>query len=165
MKPALLVIDVQKAFFNINAQTTQALNEAVEYINPAIALFREKGLPIVVIRHMDEKDNLLPGVEGFDNPESLHVLPTDLAFHKTYENGFNKTGLYEKLHELGVDTVIISGFCAEYCVLSTYRGSEDYDLTPIILRGAIASGNTDRIKFVENICDIISYRALEKVLE
>ena len=45
MKPALLIIDVQKAFFG-DPTTTQSLNDAVETINAAIALFREKHLPI-----------------------------------------------------------------------------------------------------------------------
>jgi nicotinamidase-related amidase len=32
------------------------------------------------------------------------------------------------LQPLGVDTLIFTGFCAEYCVLATYRGAEDLDL-------------------------------------
>ena len=63
-----------------------------------------------------------------------------------------------------MDTVIITGFCAEYCVLSTYRGADDLDLAPIILRGALASATVENIKFVESISEIISYEALKKVL-
>lgn len=69
------------------------------------------------------------------------------------------------MRDLGVDTVIITGFCAEACVLSTYRGAQDLDLTPIILRGSLASDNLENIGFVESISDIISYRVLKKVLE
>jgi len=50
----------------------------------------------------------------------------------------------------------------DYCVLSTYRGAEDLDLTPIILKGSLASSISENIKFVESISDIISYGALEK---
>ena len=39
MKPALLVIDVQKEFFKFSPTTAQSLNDAIEYINAAIALF------------------------------------------------------------------------------------------------------------------------------
>ena len=66
---------------------------------------------------------------------------------------------------LGVDTVIITGFCAEYCVLATYRGAEDLDLTPVLLRGALASGSLENIAFVESVSDVISYGALKRVLE
>jgi nicotinamidase-related amidase len=164
MQPALLVIDVQKEFFKHSPITAQSLNEAIEYINAGIALFREKGLPVICIQHQDKAENLLPGEEGFDLPEALNILPTDTHIHKTYGNSFNKTPLAGKLQELGVDTVIITGFCAEYCVLSTCRGAEDVDVTPIILRGSLASGNPPNIKFVESMSDIISYGALKKIL-
>jgi nicotinamidase-related amidase len=165
MKPALLVIDVQKEFFKISPLTAQSLNEASEYINAAIALFRKKGLPVICVQHMAAEEKLVPGEEGFDLPEALDILPSDLHIHKTYGNSFNKTPLRERLQELGIDTVVITGFCAEYCVLSTARGAQDLDLAPIILRGSLASGNLANIKFVESIHDLISYGALEKVLE
>ncbi len=164
MNPALLIIDVQNAFFDISPTTAQSLNEAIDTINAVIAMFREKGLPVISIQHMDEGDNLVPGQAGFDLPDSLNILPSDVHIHKTYGNSFNKTPLAGKLRELGVDTVILTGFCAEYCVLSTCRGAQDCDLTPIILREALASVVPENIKFVESINDVISYGALKKVL-
>ncbi|MBN1937208.1 MAG: isochorismatase family protein [Anaerolineae bacterium] len=164
MKPALLVIDVQKAFFDLDATTTQSLNHAIEYINAAIDLFRKKGLPIVSVQHIDQDGGLVPGKEGFNQPESLKLLPSDLAIHKTYGNAFNKTDLEAKLRGLGVDAVVLTGFCAEFCVLATCQGAEDIDLNPMILRNAIASGAPERIKFVEDISAIISYGALKNFL-
>ena len=164
MKPALLVIDVQKAFLN-DPITAQSLEKAIEYINAAIALFREKHLPVICVQHMDEKNRLVPGEDGFELPGQLNILGSDLHIHKTYGNSFSKTPLEDELRKLGVDTVIITGFCAEYCVLSACRGAEDLDLTPIILRGSLASGSPENIKFVESISDIISYGVLKKVLE
>jgi nicotinamidase-related amidase len=97
-------------------------------------------------------------------PDQLNSLDSDIHIHKTYGNAFNKTPLENEVRKLGVDTVIITGFCAEYCVLSTYRGAKDLDLTPILLRGSLASGIPENIKFVESVSDIISYGALKKVL-
>jgi nicotinamidase-related amidase len=164
MKPALLVIDIQKEFFKFSSTTAQSLNEAIEYINAAIALFRKKDLPVICIQHMSEEEKLVPGEEGFELPEELAVLPSDLHIHKKYGNSFNKTSLESQLRDSGIDTVIITGFCAEYCVLSTYRGAEDLDLTPVILRGSLASSNLENIKFVEDISNIMSYGVLKKVM-
>jgi nicotinamidase-related amidase len=164
MKPALLVVDVQKEFFTFGLTTAQSLNEAIVYINAAIALFREKDLPVICVQQMDEEERLVPGEEGFGLPEELDILPSDLHIHKTYGNSFNKTSLEGELRDRGIDTVIITGFSAEYCVLSTYRGAEDLDLTPIILRGSLASDNLENIKLVESISNIISYGVLKKVL-
>ena len=164
MKPALLVIDIQNEFLKINPTMTQSIEDAIRYINAAIALFREKELPVICVQHMNEAGKLVPGAEGFELPEELGVLPSDLHIHKTYGNSFNKTSLEDELRNLDVDTVIITGFCAEYCVLSTYRGAQNVDLTPIMLRGALASDNVENIKFVESISDIISMGVLKKVL-
>ena len=164
MKPALLVIDVQKQFFGRTPAADETLSRAIDTINPAIRLFRQKGLPVLCVQHINEADGLLPGTPGFDLPEQLEILATDPHIHKTYGNSFNKTELEQTLKSLNVDTVIITGYAAKNCVLSTYRGALDRDLSPIILRGAIASSNPGNIPFVENINDIISLGALKKVL-
>lgn len=164
MKPALLVIDVQNEFFNHNQTCSDSLKSAIQYINAAIDLFRKKSLPIIAIQHRSEEENLVPGKPGFDIPESLKLEPQDIRIIKTYSNSFTKTGLTEKLKELSVDTIIVTGFCAEFCVLSTYKGAQDYDFTPIILRGSIASDNQEHIRFVEEITETITYGALKTLI-
>ena len=94
----------------------------------------------------------------------VKLKPKDIRIVKTYSNSFTKTLLAEKLRELGVDTVIVTGFCAEYCVLSTYRGAQDFDFTPIILKGSLASENAEHIRFVEEITETVSYDALKTLL-
>jgi nicotinamidase-related amidase len=164
VKPALLVVDIQKAFFENDATTTQSLEKAIEYINAAIALFRAKHLPVMCVQHMDQEDNIVPGEAAFELPEQLTILDSDVHICKTYGNAFNKTPRADELRKRQVDTVIITGFCAEDCVLSTYRGAQDLDLAPILLHNALASGIPENIQFVESISDIISYGALKKVL-
>jgi nicotinamidase-related amidase len=164
MKPALLVIDVQNDFFKVSQSCAESLKSAIEYINEAIGLFRKKNLPIIVIQHKGEEHGLVPGKPGFDVPESVKIKPEDMRVVKTYGNSFVKTGLADRLRELGVDTVIVSGFCAEFCVFSTYRGAEDIDLKPIVLKGSLASDNAEHIRFVEEITETISIGALKTLL-
>jgi nicotinamidase-related amidase len=164
VKPALLVIDMQNEFFNYNQACADSLKSAIPYINAAISLFRKKNLPIIAIQHKSEEENLVPGKPGFDMPESVKLEPQDVRIVKTYGNSFTKTELAEKLKELGVDTIIITGFCAEFCVLSTYKGAEDYDFTAIILKGSIASDNSEHIRFVEEIAETVTYGALKTLL-
>lgn len=165
MKPALLIIDIQNDSFNLNKVAAYTLNDAIKNINVAISLFREKKLPVIAIQHVNEAEGLEPGKEAFNLPNSLNILPSDLHVLKRYGNAFNKTNLLKALTDKKIDTVIVAGFCAEICVLSTYRGAEDVDLTPIILRDALASGSVDNIRFVESINNIISYRALKRCLD
>jgi nicotinamidase-related amidase len=164
MKPALLVVDVQKEYFKISPVTAQSLEQAIQHINYAISLFREKGLPVVCIQNIEEEAGVVPGAEGFETPDKLQIVPSDPHIHKTYGNAFNKTSLERDLKGLGVDTVIVTGFCAEYCVLSTCRGAEDVDLTPIVLQRSLASADPENIRFVESISDVVSSGALKKFL-
>jgi nicotinamidase-related amidase len=164
MKAALLVVDIQNDFFNISQACTDSLKSAIQYVNAAIALFRKKNLPVIAVQHKSVEDSLVPGKMGFDIPDSVKLEPSDLRIVKTHGNSFNDTGLTEKLRSLGVDTVIITGFCAEQCVLSTYKGAEDLDFKPIILKGSIASDNPEHARFVEEITDTVTFGALRTLL-
>lgn len=164
MKPALLVIDIQNEFFNLNQAASDSLKAAIECVNVAIDLFRKKNLPIIIIQHKSEDEGLVPCKAGFEVPATVKLEPQDMRIVKTYGNSFTKTGLAEKLRKIGVDTVIVTGFCAEYCVLSTYRGAQDFDFTPIILKGSLASDNAEHIRFVEEITETISCGALKTLL-
>jgi len=161
MKPALLVIDIQKEFFNESETTARSLRDAIEVINEAIRLFRHKGCPVISIQHVEEEYHLSPGNSGFDLPEELDILPEDLHIHKKYGNAFNKTSLAEELKKTNADPIVITGFCAEYCVLSTYRGAQDLDFKPVLLRDALASGDGENIRFVERVSETVSLGALE----
>jgi nicotinamidase-related amidase len=164
VKAALLVIDMQKHYAFANEEKTRLTLKAVEFINAAIDLGRKKGLPVICIQHMDKVDGVVPGTEGFNNIDQLNIVSNDLHIIKTYGNAFNKTNLEEKLRGLEVDTVILTGYCAEYCVLSTCRGALDIDIAPIILRNAISSGIPKNIGFVESVNEVISLGALQVLL-
>lgn len=163
MKTALMIIDLQKAFYNGEAQ--KSMDSACEYINAILPSFRNKGLPILWVQHINKGEGVVPGSEGFEFINCLKPEEAEYRIHKEYGNSFNKTSCYEILKENAVDTVVITGYCAENCVLSTYRGALDLDLTPVILRNSIASGNSKNIKFVEDINEVISFGILEKILQ
>ena len=141
------------------------MENAAEYIDYTVNLFRENNKKIIWILDEDEKDVNIKGTEGFKIIELLSPLQNEKQVIKHYGNSFNKTDLLEFILKEKIDTIIITGYCAEHCILSTYRGALDHDLTPIILKNAIASGNNENITFVENINDIITINILEKIIK
>jgi nicotinamidase-related amidase len=163
-KTALVVIDMQKQYVFANEEKKRVTLNAVAVINAAIDLFRSRELPVICIQNMNKAAGVVVGTEGFNNIEQLHIVPTDLHIIKTYGNAFNKTNLEEKLRELAVDTLILTGYCAENCVLSTCRGALNIDMTSLILRNAIVSGIVETIRFVENVNEVISLGALQVLL-
>jgi len=156
MNIALLVVDMQKAFFD-NA-SEESMKNAVAYINYSVELFRENHKKIIWIQDGN-------GTEGFEIIDELNPQQNEKQIVKHYGNSFNKTELMDYLTEEKIDTIIITGYCAENCVLSTYRGALDLDLTPVILKNGIASENKENVKFVEDISEMITIGLLEKIIQ
>jgi nicotinamidase-related amidase len=165
MKPALLVIDMQEIFFSEDPVTARSLDSAVKYINAIIPLFRSKDLPILIIEDIDESEGRVPGSSEFETTSKLNLKPSDPRILKTYGNAFNKTDLQQRLQDLEVDTLFLTGFAASQCVLSTCRGALDLDYDPLLIRGALADSSQERIRFVEDIHNLLSYGALAKMID
>ena len=159
VKPALLVIDMQNEFFAEGSPALGSLRGAAEYLNAAIGLFRRAGAPVVVVSDIEEPERV-PGSQLFAVHSSIAVLPEDLQVDKRQGNAFWKTDLDEQLRARSVDLVIAGGFCAEYCVLDTYRGARERGYAAALLRNGIAGPHAEHVRVVEAICEIVSYGAL-----
>lgn len=165
MKPALLVIDLQNEFFEEGSPALASLRSAVEYVNAAIALFRKLGAPIAVVRDIGEPERV-PGSTLFEVHASVALGEDpggDIYINKRFGNAFWKTDLEVELRTRGVDFVVLVGYCAEECVLDTFRGAVERGFGAALLRSGTASPRQDHIDMVERICDVISYGALSAV--
>jgi len=163
MNYALMIIDLQKAFYR--GPSKESMDSACEYINAVLPLFRKRKSPVLWIQDKDEEDDVVPGTEGFEFLEQLEPQEGEYRIHKEYGNSFNKTDCARILKEHKTDIVVITGYCAEQCVLSTYRGALDHDFLPVILKNGIASGKDENKEFIEKISNVISYPVLKKLLE
>lgn len=162
MKLALMIIDMQKEFYA--GETLSQMDKAAEYINYVLPKFEEKNLPVIWVQDLDESEGVVPGTDGFEFIDSLTPKDGSVRIHKRYGNSFNKTDCDKILKDNGVDTVVMTGFCAEFCVLSTYRGATDLDYFPVILKNGIASTKESHREFVENISETITAGTLMKLL-
>jgi len=166
MKPALLVIDMQQCFYaNSKGAARESWDSAIAYINAAIGLFKAKGHPVYVIEHVDESDGVTQDLPDFGTVDAIKLDPSMPRVRKTTGSVFASTELEKTLRASGVTALVVTGYCAEWCVLSTTRHAADLGLGPMILEGAIASGTPERIKFVTDINDTISFGALSTILK
>jgi nicotinamidase-related amidase len=164
MRPALLVIDIQNEWLNSSPGLKASVELRVETINSAIALFRQKGLPVIRVYHVDKGVGPMPGTEGFEFPPSIKIVESDIQVIKNYPNAFNRTELREILARNNVDVVILCGLSATACVMATYVGAEDHDLHPFLLRDGVAASVEQNVKFVEEIFETMSVKALTLAL-
>src|SRR5690606_14791664 len=141
------------------------MDAAALYINFIVTIVEAKSLTRFWFYKQDEEDGAVAGNDAFEFIDSLKPGDGHIKIHKAYGNSFNKTDADSLLKEHGIDTVVMTGFCAEYCVLSTYRGARDLDYFPVLLKDAIASVKDANKEFVENISETITAGMLVKMLD
>ena len=109
------------------------MENASSFINEAIKTFRKKDLPIIWVQDINEKEGAIPNTKGFAIIDCLNSATTEYSVHKQNLDCFTGTNCTDILNEQHVDVVIIAGFCADYCVLSSYKGAYKTDLQQLYL--------------------------------
>jgi nicotinamidase-related amidase len=159
MKLALLVLDPQNDFFQEDNPNFDEFYATIPVINRALRLFRQKGLTIVFLQHTSTKKPV--GSHSWEIYPSIDCQPDDIRLIKKYENAFWNSELDATLVKRQVDSVIITGYLAERCVLSTLRGALERSYHGSILEGAIASLDKRLTHFTLEISSHLSIEELE----
>lgn len=162
LKPALLVIDIQNEYLKYIPENDKTI--AFRMVNGAIWMFRQHGFPVIRVYNTNPSWGPEPGSEAFEFPSSINVTEDDPKIVKNFANAFKKTDLKKLLEDKGCNAVFLCGLSAVGCVLATYFGATDNDLRVMMVKGAIMSHNTDYTNFVEDICDTVSFEALDILL-
>lgn len=157
MKIALLVVDMQKEFFQ-DDKCKDGLMAALEYINYSIGVFRKAENPVIFIQDKETSE------AGYGIFEDVEVRENDARISKLYSNSFWETALEELLHKLEIELVVICGFAAEYCVYATYNGAMERGFNVALLQHGVASSNQNYAGFIQNICSTTSINTLEYFL-
>jgi nicotinamidase-related amidase len=158
VKTALLVVDMQKEFFQ-DEKSKDSLMSALDYINYSINIFRESKQPIIFVQDKETTD------EGYQIYEEVDVQKDDSKISKYFSNSFWQTELEELLHKLKVEFLVICGFAAEYCILATYNGAMERGFEATLLQHGIASSNSNHVSFIQNICGTTSIKTMEYFLK
>jgi nicotinamidase-related amidase len=163
LKPVLLVIDVQNAYWPLMSEEDR--NTAPEKINEVIALFREFGLPVIRVYHSDPKRGPEPGTERFEFVGSIAVTGDDPKVIKSRPSAFVRTDLEQMLKEADRNIVFLCGLSATGCVLATYFGAEERDFMAFMVEDALLSRNSSNTKAIEDICSSLPIEKVREVLE
>ncbi len=163
MKPALLIIDVQNKYLGHVPPADREI--AFLFINLLIGLFREHGLPIYRIYHLNSETGETQDSADFEYPSEILIRQEDTQIIKTYSDSFNKTELDRMLRENGTNTLFLCGLSAVGCVLATRTGAFNHDYKPFIVRDAIMSHRSEYTRNVESMFDAISYDAVQLIVE
>ncbi|HWX44291.1 MAG TPA: isochorismatase family cysteine hydrolase [Solirubrobacteraceae bacterium] len=126
---AVLTNDLQYDLVNKNEERTAAVAEFAPQMRSFLDELRALGVPVVHLQlinleddpHAERYDGWLPVTKGSDGARILEEFfaEGDVLVEKNKDSGFYETQLHERLQELGVDTVIITGMQTQICVQTT----------------------------------------------
>ncbi len=128
MTTALLVIDMQEGMADrIRAGREQANPQAEANTAALLALFRARGLPVIHVFH-DDPNPESPFRKGLPSAEPMacaRPLAGEAVLWKHGSSAFHGTGLEAHLRGRGIDTLVLTGAVAAFCVTSSTRQGSD----------------------------------------
>jgi nicotinamidase-related amidase len=126
---AVLTNDLQYDLVNKNDERMAAVAAFTPGMQSFLAEMRALGVPVVHLQlinleddpRAERYDGRLPVTKGSDGARIVEefLADTDLVVEKNKDSGFYETELHDRLVELGVDTVVITGMQTQICVQTT----------------------------------------------
>ncbi|TYO67463.1 cysteine hydrolase [Bradyrhizobium hipponense] len=137
--PALIVVDVQRAFDEWEAAGKRRNNpDAVARIADLLTAFRQNGAPIFHIRHEGTKptSSFRPGGSGYAVKDEAREAPGEPVVVKHVNSAFIGTDLESRLRAAGIATIVICGATTNHCVETTTRMAGNLGFDTRLVRDA-----------------------------
>jgi nicotinamidase-related amidase len=134
-RTALLVIDVQNAFFTKGSATyAYRAEKYLATIRMLIERARRAGVPVIYIQHDGHKGSPFePEKPGWPIHPDIKPEKGELVINKLTPDSFHGTMLHSELDKRGIKNLIIVGIQSDWCVDTTVRRaySLGYELTVV----------------------------------
>lgn len=141
MNKALLLIDIQKEYFE---------NGALELVNPIAASenakkllenFRRENKTVVHVQHIspDGAPFFISGTEGVEIHENVKPLNGEKVITKQFPNSFRDTDLLEYLKSKNITHLVIAGMMTHMCIDAGTRAAFDYGFECTVIADACAT--------------------------
>jgi nicotinamidase-related amidase len=166
-RPALLVIDIIRAFTDLRSPLASNLDEQVAAIRTLLGVARERDMPVIFstvaydpdlqeaglwIRKIPSNSWLVEGSEWVELDERLERQPREMLLVKKYASCFFGTDLAARLVSRQIDTLVITGCTTSGCVRATAVDSCSLGLHTIVVQEAV--GDRAELPHIANLFDI-----------
>lgn len=142
MSRALLLIDIQRDYFQGGRHPLHESDRAAEAAASVLAGFRARSEPIVHVQHSwDEPDAayLKPGTPGFAHDDRVAPAADETVVVKESPNAFVGTDLEGQLRNAGIDQLVVAGMMTSMCVDATVRAAVDLGFAVTVVGDACAA--------------------------
>ena len=150
-RPAVIVIDVCRAYVDRESPLYAGVESAVEACAELVRVARNNSVPVIFTRVEFVPGGAdggvfyqkVPALASFDRGNPLaefvadpHPRPGDVVITKQYASAFFGTSLAATLTAWGIDTLVISGLSTSGCVRATGVDACQHGFRPMIVAEA-----------------------------
>jgi nicotinamidase-related amidase len=162
-RPALLLVDIQKGFDNIEYWGGQRNNpDAEEKAGELLKLWREYKLPVFHIKHCSSnKESLLHETNrGNDFKDLVRPVGNEPIIKKHVNSAFIGTDLKERLDYSKITKLVIVGLTTDHCVSTTTRMAGNLGFNTFLVSDATATFNKKGVNGQNYPAELIHETAL-----
>jgi nicotinamidase-related amidase len=166
--PALLLVDIQKAFLEKDYPGLIRNNENAEFIcGKILKKWRTLDLPIIHVRHSstNPESKLHKSRPGFEFNDYVTPLETEIVLIKEVNSAFIGTNLENILIKSHIDTLVIVGMTTNHCISTTVRMSGNLGFDTYLISDSTACYNTKGMNGEIIDCNTIYNSALASLQE
>jgi nicotinamidase-related amidase len=167
-RPALLLVDIQKGFDNIDYWGGQRNNpNAEEYAKELLILWRQHQLPVFHIKHCSSNPHSLLHETNAGNEFKDLVKPIEgePIIKKNVNSAFIGTNLKEQLENLKITKLVIAGLTTDHCVSTTTRMAGNLGFDTFLVSDATATFNKTGLEGQNYPAELIHDTALASLNE
>jgi len=162
-RPALILVDIQKGFDNIEYWGGQRNNpDAEENAGELLRLWRKHHLPIFHIKHCSSNpDSLLNEAnEGNDFKDLVKPISSEPIIKKNVNSAFIGTDLKEQLDNLKITKLVMVGLTTDHCISTTTRMAGNFGFDTFLVSDATATFNKKGVEGQNYPAELIHETAL-----
>ena len=142
MARGLLIIDIQRDYFEGGAYPLVGPEAAADATQRVLAAFRAGAEPVVHLQHVwDAPDAsfMRPGTDGVEIHPLVAPASGELVLEKAAPNGFLHTALEDELRTRGIDELVVAGMMSSMCVDATVRAAVDRGFKATVVHDGCAA--------------------------
>ena len=143
-RPALILIDIQKGFENVEYWGGQRNNlDAEKNASELLKLWRENDLPIFHIKHCSSNPTSLlnESNEGNEFNDLVKPINDERVIKKNVNSAFIGTNLKEQLDNAAITKLVIVGLTTDHCISTTTRMAGNFGYDTFLVSDATATFN------------------------
>lgn len=159
MSKALIIIDIQKDYFEGGAMELHNPVQASENAKQVLEKFRKDNELVVHVQHLaatPEAGFFLPNTEGAEIHHNVKPHDGEKLITKHAPNAFLNTDLLDYLKSKKITELLFAGMMTHMCIDATVRAAKDYGFDCTVIGDACATrdleinGNQVKANDVQN---------------